>query len=518
MHKIEAKFRLWNHLGFEEDRALKVFLSTPPGRTTEKWPPLGLLYLASSLREERDDQVVVCDAFCANMSVEDLVGRVIKEKPDVIGLNCSTHTFLQAVEVLRRTREALPESTIVLGGYHATFATENILKGYRFIDFIIRGEAEKSFVKLLAHLEEGTEPEDVEGVSYLKGEALIERPICLIHDLDALPFPDRRMLGEIRYGYTHRGIPLTFGKFTTISSSRGCPFRCTYCSCAAFSLNQWRPRSPENVVEEMESIYADGYENCIFVDDNFTHNPKRAERICELIRARKIHMALYCEGRVDSASKELMSKMKKAGFNVIYFGAESASPRTLNFYKKRISPEKTAMAIDNAKEAGMLVITSYIVGAPVESEEDVAKTIEFILRSRSHAVQVNILDCLVGTEIWEDMCKQGLIGPEEWKSNHRIYEYGISRFSKERLQELVDEAYSQWLKGWWGRKGMVELISVLLHNHTARKVVFSNLMNPNARSQLRSGLGHFQTKSRQQDDSSSSAPSSLFEGHTKGFS
>ena len=114
------------------------------------------------------------------------------------------------------------------------------------------------------------------------------------------------------------------------------------------------------------------------MDDNFTHNPKRAERICELIKERKIRMALYCEGRVDSASKELMRKMKGAGFNVIYFGAESASSRTLDYYKKHITPEKTAKAIGNAKDAGMLVVTSYIVGAPVEREEDVAKTIEFI--------------------------------------------------------------------------------------------------------------------------------------------
>jgi hypothetical protein len=78
---LKLSFALETIWALKEDRALKVFLSTPPGRTTEKWPPLGLLYLASSLREERDDQVVVCDAFCANMSVEDLVGRVVRKNP-----------------------------------------------------------------------------------------------------------------------------------------------------------------------------------------------------------------------------------------------------------------------------------------------------------------------------------------------------------------------------------------------------------------------------------------------------
>jgi anaerobic magnesium-protoporphyrin IX monomethyl ester cyclase len=488
---------------------MKVFLSTPPGKTTEKWPPLGLLYLASSLREEREDDVVVCDAFCADMSADALVDRIIQERPDVVGLNCSTHTFLDAVMVLERVRGALPESVILLGGCHATFATENILRAYRFIDYIVRGEAERSLVKLLDHLEKGTEPADVEGVSYLKGEGLVERPVCLIEDLDGLPFPDRRMLGDLKYGYTHAGVPLTFGKFTTISSSRGCPFKCTYCSCAAFSLNQWRPRSPENVVEELESIYSEGYESCVFVDDNFTHNPKRAERICELIKERRIRMALYCEGRVDSASKDLMGKMKGAGFDVIYFGAESASPKSLEFYKKHITPEKTAKAITNAKDAGLLVITSYIIGAPVEDQEDVAKTIDFIRASRPHAVQVNILDCLVGTEIWNDMCKQGLIGPEEWKTNHRIYEYRTSPFDRNHLQGFVDEAYSQWLRSWWSRDGVAELLKVLWRNHTARRVVFTNLFNPNVRAQLREGIRPFHTKGDAQDGISPSGQASI---------
>ncbi len=484
---------------------MKVFLSTPPGNTTEKWPPLGLLYLASSLHEERSDRIVLCDAFCANMSVDQLVRRISDESPDVVGLNCSTHTFLEAMEALRRTREALPMAKIILGGYHATFATENILRSYRFIDFIIRGEAERSLVKLLDHIEAGTEPVDVEGISYLVGEKLVERPISLIEDLDSLPFPDRRMLGDLKYGYSHMGIPLTFGKFTTISSSRDCPFGCTYCSCAAFSLRRWRPRSPENVVDELESIYNDGYQNCVFVDDNFTHNPKRAERICELIKARRIRMALYCEGRVDSASRGLMRQMKAAGFDVIYFGAESASERTLAYYKKHITSEKTAQAITNAKKAGMLVVTSYIVGAPVEDEGDVTRTIEFIRESRPHAVQVNILDCLVGTEIWQDICRQGLVGPEEWRTNHRIYEYAISPFDRQRLEEMVDETYSQWLKGWWRRQGMVELLNILVRNNTARKVVFSNILNPRVLVQLQDGLRPFHADSSRRDSQSATA-------------
>ena len=469
----------------------KVFLSTPPGRTTERWPPLGLLYIASSLRKERGDEVTVCDAFCANMGIEDLVSKAVRERPDVVGLNCSTHTFLDAIEALKRVHDRLPDCRIVLGGYHATFATERILRNYGFVDYIIRGEAERPLVQLLDRLESGTGPGDVDGIAYLDDGALVQKQVCLMEDLDALPFPDRSMLGGLRYGYSHQGIPLTFGKFTTISSSRGCPFKCTYCSCAAFSLRKWRARSPESVVRELEAIQGEGYETCVFVDDNFTHNPRRAQRICELIKERRIRLQLYCEGRVDSASKELMGCMKRAGFDVIYFGAESASERTLEFYQKRITPERTAAAIANAKEAGMLVITSYILGAPVEEEADVRKTISFIHDSRPHAVQVNILDCLVGTAIWDDMGKRGLIGPEDWRTNHRIYEYQDSLFSQERLQSFVNEAYAQWLKGWWNRKGIGELLRIVARNRTARRIVLTNMFNRNVIAQLRQGARPF---------------------------
>jgi len=427
------------------------------------------------------------------MTSEQLLEELKREKPGLVGMNCSTHTFLEAMRTLERVHEELPDAKILLGGYHATFASERILQDYRFIDYIIKGEAENAFVKLLDHIEKGEEPTDVEGISYLKGESLVSNPLCLIADLDSLPFPDRTLVSGIKYGYSHEGIPLTFGKFSTICSSRGCPFKCTYCSCAAFSLRKWRPRSPENVVDELESMYSDGYESCVFVDDNFTHNPKRALTITELIRRRHIKMQLYCEGRVDSASPELMRAMKKAGFNVIYFGAESASQATLEYYKKHITPEKTLTAIENAKRAGMLVVTSYIFGAPVESSEDVQRTIDFIHETRPHAVQINILDCLVGTGIWEDLVREGKVREDDWKTNHRIYEYFPDCMGKELLEHHVNEAYGQWLKGWWSREGLGDLLRILYKNQTARKVVFSNIFNPNVRKRITEGMQVFES-------------------------
>ncbi|MDH3365274.1 MAG: radical SAM protein, partial [Thermoplasmata archaeon] len=309
----------------------------------------------------------------------------------------------------------------------------------------------------------------------------------LVEDLDSLPFPDRSLLPEIDYGYTHENIRLTYGKFTTISSSRGCPFRCSYCSCAMFSKRIWRPRSPENVVDELERIYCDGYECCVFVDDNLTLNRGRMERICDLIRERKIKMQFYCEGRVDNTPYSLMTRMKQAGFNVIYFGVESAQKHVLNYYRKMISVADSKRAIDDAKRAGMIVVTSYIMGAPVETKDDMDRTIDLIRAMRAHGVQINILDCLVGTDIWNDLERDGVVGPDDWKTNHRIYEYSDNGITRADLETAVNRGYRAYLDAWKSMAGVRELVKTVVANKTARTVVTRNLLNPSVRKRISDG-------------------------------
>ena len=186
-------------------------------------------------------------------------------------------------------------------------------------------------VKLLDRIESGGNPDDVSGLCFIRNGRLVDNDFSLIEDLDSLPFPDRSPLMDVEYGYSHQGILLTPGKFTSICTSRGCPFHCNYCSCSVLSKGRWRSRSAENVVDELESLYREGYRICVFVDDSFTQDRKRVRRICELIRERAIRMCLYCEGRVDRADLELLTDMKRAGFDVIYFGAESASEHVLSY-------------------------------------------------------------------------------------------------------------------------------------------------------------------------------------------
>ncbi len=428
------------------------------------------------------------DAFCHNWSRQQLLDEIVREKPDVVGLNCSTHTFLDASAVLEQVSARLPDAVIVMGGYHATLATGQILRECPFIDYVVSGEGEASFVTLLDRIEQGLKPEGVPGISYIDGGAMVSTGPELIEDLDALPFPDRSMLGDFEYGYLFQGIPLTFGRFTTICTSRGCAYDCTYCSCATFSKRRWRYRSAGNVVDEVEQLYRQGYSSLVLIDDNFTQRPDRVEKICDLIIERGIRMKFYCEGRVNHSSVELFRKMKAAGFDVIYFGAESACEHVLDYYRKRVTPTQTRQAVANAKQCSMIVITSFILGAPPESPEDMRRTIDFIRALRPHGVQLNTLDVLVGTPIWQGMVNEGIIKPDDWKTNHRIYEYGRSSLGKEGLEAMSVEGYNAFLSAWKTPSGIFELAGLALANGTAREILLHNVFNIRALATLVQGI------------------------------
>lgn len=457
---------------------MNVLFSTPPGNTTEKWPPLGLLYLATNLIIERNDQVEVIDAFCMNLNKFELIKLITKKEPDVIGFNTSTHSFLDSIEVLREVSQSLPHVTILMGGYHATFASEQILENYPFINYIIKGEADHAIVELMECIENGAKPYKVEGISFFDGENHFSNPPATIKDLDKLPYPDRNLLKGVDYGYNFQNIPLVSGKFTTINTSRGCPYNCSYCSCASFYNRNIRFRSPENVANEMQMLFEDGFNNVVVVDDNFTYRAERVEEICDLIIEKEIDMRFFCEGRVDRAFPDLLKKMKMAGFEVIYFGAESRSKHVLDYYNKKITPEQTRKAVENARSVNMLVIVSFILGAPVESREDIKKTLDFIRLLKPHAVQINILDVLIGTELWKDMDRIGKIGQEDWKTNHKIYDLEDGGHNRSDLENFVKLGYKYYLDSWKNKESILELLKLLSHNQTARKAVFKNILNP----------------------------------------
>ncbi len=459
--------------------AFKVVFCTPPSEGLEhRWPPLGLLYMASNLYARERHVVKIIDAFERNMGLKEFLYRVKREDPDIVAMSCTAHAFPSAVEALKETSVACPNAKTVMGGYHPTFTAEEILRAYGFIDYVIRGEGERAFLDLVDHIANGEEPKKVLGVCYLKNGRVVTNPADMIIDLDALPSPNRDLVQGYDYGTWFKGIRLTFEKFTTILTSRGCPYGCRYCCCTTFSMGRWRTRSVDNVLDELEDIYGRGYGSCVIVDDSFMLNPKRVLKICEGIKRRKIRLQLLCESRADHASPGVLKAMKDAGFTVVYFGMESGVQRILDYYGKRITPQQNRRAVEEAKKAHLLVIGSFIIGAPVETRREILQTLKFASSLNLHGIEINVLDLTPGMDLWEEAKREGRIGEKDWERHRKVYEcYG--NFTGDELEGLRRYGYRLFFENWAKLGSLKELMSELAVNPYARRVVSSNLLNGN---------------------------------------
>ncbi|MHA1237846.1 MAG: B12-binding domain-containing radical SAM protein [Candidatus Odinarchaeia archaeon] len=408
-------------------------------------PPIGILYVASML-ESNGYEVKVIDQPGEKITDKKLMDKVKKIDPDLVGFSTLTATGKRAAIQARKIKEWNPNLTIVFGGYHATINGEKLLKNYPFIDYALKGEGEYTSVQLVRLLEKNKldEIKKIPGIVY-RENGLIKNgpPHRRIEDLDALPFPDRSHIKHNEYGYiSNANIP----KFTSILTSRGCPYRCTYCACAAFHNRTWRTRSPENIADEFEEIVSEGYENLLVIDDNFTLNPKHVIKVTKLLRKRRIEINWIAEGRVDRAQLPMLKSMVKAGCKIIYYGVESANQRILDYYKKGTTPEQAVKAVENARKARIDIITAtFIVGAPTESVSEIQNTLNFASKLDIDFPQFNILAAVPGSTLYEQLASEGVLDPEVvWEDAPNVPQLHPECVPEEKINQMIIEAYKKF--------------------------------------------------------------------------
>ncbi len=401
------------------------------------WPPLGILYLGAVLKGA-GYEVSVLDAAVKGWDYDKIERWVKEEDPDLVGISTLTTNFSHGMEIARRVKEASPEVKTVVGGYHATFMADQILRKFPFIDVVVRGEAEGTILDILLALEGKKKLSEVDGISYTHNKRIAHnRPSKLIKNIDGLPIPDRSLVED---EYVNAIGPVSFaaGKFTTIITSRGCPFRCTFCSCTAFRNNICTFRSPESVVDELEELTGQGYEEIGIVDDSFTLTKKRVEKICELIEERHLKFHWWCGSRVDSVDYDIFLKMKKAGCESVFFGIESANQRILNYYDKRTTPQQSIRAVNAARKAGLNTTGTFIVGASIETKREVINTLEFSKRLGMDAIGIGPLWVYPGAHIWDEFVAKNLgLQEKYWESGFVPVKLGMCQYSKEWLEDAI---------------------------------------------------------------------------------
>lgn len=369
-------------------------------------PPLGLAYIASYLRKYYSfNNTVIID------KEKDILKRISKEKPDVIGISAVSLQFKRANELAGKIKTIYDIPTII-GGPHIT-ALPNQLGNF---DIAIMGEGEQTMLELLQLFEkkrfETEELKNIKGIAFRDGSNIRlteKRPY--IENLDSIPFPARDLLKMKEYYLQPRrtaGVNFVVG--THMFSSRGCPYRCTFCSTANF-WQRLRLFSPEYVVSEMKELIQNYKLEAIYVyDDLFVVSKERLEKLYELMKAEDINIKLYCQCRVDKINDDVCEILNKMGIEGISFGFESASQRILSYLKKNTTTvEQNKKAIELCKKYEISAEGTMMLGVPGESEEDLNLNLRFIRENELNNIFIYITTPYPGTELWDYAVKKGIV-------------------------------------------------------------------------------------------------------------
>ena len=383
-----------------------LILINTPTLTSANIIRLGLLTIASWVRKHGFSvKLLDGDLRC----IKDQIVNLSVNTNTVFGLTATTDVVLIAYELCGFIKETHPNAFCVLGGFHATALPEQTIKESEF-DLVVFGEGELTLLDVLNILETGGEPEDVPGTVFKKNGTITKnKPRELIKDLDVLPMPAydlikvENLFGGIRYD------KVVVKRCLLLLVSRGCPFDCVFCDSKIMWSRRLRWNSIDYIIElikyAVENFDIDGIQ---FLDDELICNKDRIASLTDnLIKtglAKKIRWE--CQGRVKSVNEELMMMLKEAGCQLIRFGIESGSPKSLAFLKSgTIKVEDCYNAVQLCKKVGLPSFGSFIIGSPEENVEDILQTIEFIEKSGLSSAAVFVATPYPGTGLY-NICKE----------------------------------------------------------------------------------------------------------------
>lgn len=400
-------------------------------------PPIGLLSIAAHL-ETKGIEVEILDCYGAPATVERHAADIISRRPDAVGFSCTTSSFLEGYAIAERVKELNPDLRIVFGGAHACSVGPSLLDAFPAVDYLVIGEGELTFAELLGSGFRNVE--SIPGVGYrLDGKGTLSAVRENIPELDSLPFPAWRRLPGFPRRYNLPLFSYPRAPNTSVISSRGCPYQCSYCDRSVFSRG-FRFNSPDYIVEHLRLLHLDfGIRHVFFYDDLFTFDRNRVERFCLLMEQKRVPVTYNCIARLEHVDRELVALLKRSGCWQVNFGIESGDPEIVARHRKLYQLERVREKLAMVRESGMRVKGLFMMGFPGETEQSIRRTIDFAVSLPLDEVNVTKFTPFPGAPAFATIREHGEF-EEDWPAmncmNFVFVPHGLTR---ERLEELYNE-------------------------------------------------------------------------------
>ncbi|MBU1169736.1 MAG: B12-binding domain-containing radical SAM protein [Proteobacteria bacterium] len=368
--------------------------------------PLELEYVGASVP---DHEVLICD-----LMVDNNLDACLKEfNPQVVGTSCYINNISEALDVCRRVKQYDPGIRTVMGGVHAALNPKDFQN--RYVDFIVHGEGMTTFKELIECLDTGGDLSRVKGIGYGKKAGFCftdVRPFP--KDVDQFPLPDRKLTQPYRKDYFY----LQWRPLTIMRTSWGCPYQCTFCYNRHLTDDKYFSRSPESVVNEIESIDS---KEVFIIDDTFLFNKKRLDTLYHMIKERNIEKEYLVYGRTDFVvqNKEILRKWEDIGLRMLRVGIEAVTNEELDQYNKRNSIENNKKAVEICHELGIDVSASFIL-QPHYTKEHFKALNRYIKELGLVYIFLNPLTPLPATDLYHEY-KDRLIVPYE--TGHALWDF-----------------------------------------------------------------------------------------------
>ena len=430
--------------------------------------PLGLLSIAGYLeRDGHDLRVLDCLGPCPPRDNDDAARRILEFEPDIVGFSTTTSSFMDANEIAEKIKAANPGIITVVGGPHASSMKGGLIERFPAIDCVCFGEGEAT----LAELAKTSDPAAVAGLAWRKDGAAVVNPERGNRiKLDQLPFPAYHLLPGFARKYKLPLFSYVRSPGTSLITSRGCPYQCTYCDRSVFGRS-YRFNSADYVYEHLKYLREQfDVRHVIIQDDLFTTNRDRAKEVCERLIEKPLGVEFNCSVRVKYTDPELLRLLKAAGCLQVSLGIESGDPELIEYHKAGVTLDEVRETVAMVKQARLWIKGLFIVGLPGDSEESIRRTGDFAASLGLDNANFAKFTPFHGAPIYKTIHEQGTF-IEEWKKmnclNFVFLPKAISTF--EKLDSLYNEQVRRFYCSRTNRRNFVRRI--WKHRDSIRRIL-----------------------------------------------